>query len=670
MKTTFGALGSLLRIAAGVRLRREHFGGIAFATGTGTTVDVDRPVFTALDNLRQRGVQGEEALVRQLCGGRNDAHQLTEAQRLLSQLVDLAILAPASEADMKQAAKPESPEAETANHSDVCWPSGPHLAAPVTVHWAVTHQCTLRCPECYVRRYAQGFSEELTLPESLRLVKILADWGVFELAIGGGEPLEFPLLPAIVKEARRQGLVVHVTTGWHHVPAARLAELAEGITGLQIGVKADRLLASPSTEAAVLARTAAAAAQAGLHIGANLILSKQTLPHFDKLLELLQQAGLTNVTLLRYKPPADVAEWRRAKPPVKALREFESRLPEVLRRHPQIALRLDCAEFLPAASGVGPGPRPRPSRMCRRPPPPGTHAGRFRFPLLATGPSQVLCRQPASRPDRAALDPVADPASLPPVPHQRGLPSHGLRSVCREGPLRRMPRLCGRRLGSGAGVPWAARAALEPVGQDRPSLGPGSTPAPPRFDLGAGLHAAVWRWPEAGDRGVACLRLSSELGHRTQAVRHLPGPDGRRDWRHPGFDWIHSRRASRLPRGKRLPAGLEPIVTRRTVTTPIGSAGNPRTISVNLNHREISEQRTGGNDEDHCRAQGIRVRPQLHFVPVPGRRQAARRKSQTCRVIVVEAGDPHAPPGEFHLSRGRLRPSRRLGEVDAPSTTT
>jgi radical SAM protein with 4Fe4S-binding SPASM domain len=119
--------------------------------------------------------------------------------------------------------------------------------------------------------------------------------------------------------------------------------LSEGITGLQIGVKADRLLASPSTEAAVLARTAAAAVQAGLHVGANLILSKQTLPHCDKLLGLLQQAGLTNVTLLRYKPPADVAEWRRAKPPVKALREFESRLPEVLRRHPQIALRLDCA---------------------------------------------------------------------------------------------------------------------------------------------------------------------------------------------------------------------------------------------------------------------------------------------------------------------------------------
>ena len=264
-----------------------------------------------------------------------------------------------------------------------------------------------------MRRYAQGFSEELTLPESLRLVKILADWGVFELAIGGGEPLEFPLLPAIVKEARRQGLVVHVTTGRHDVPAAQLAELAEGLTGLQIGVKADRLLANPSTEAAVLARTAAAAAQAGLHVGANLILSKQTLPHFEKLIELLQHSGLTNVTLLRYKPPADVAEWRRAKPPVKALREFESRLPEVLRE-------------------------------------------------------------------------------LPPVLHPRGLSGHGLRFVCREGPLRR-------------------------------------------------LHAAVWRWPEAGDRGVACLRLSAELRHRTQAVRHLPGSGGRRDWRHPGFDWIHSR---------------------------------------------------------------------------------------------------------------------------------
>ena len=343
MRRAFGALGRLLRIAESVRLRREHFGGIAFDAHTGTTVDVDRAVLTALQKLQHRGVQREDDLAQELCGRKNSAEHLATVHRLLDQLVGLAILAPASEAEMERLAGSGMAESGAETRSDAYWPRGPHLTAPVTVHWAITYQCAAQCPECYARRYAHWFPDELALPEALRLVEILANWGVFELAIGGGEPLHFPLLPALVREARRRGLVVHVTTGLHRVPPALLDELAHGITGLQIGVKADRLLADPSAESAALARTTTATAEAGLRVGANLILSKQTLHHFEQLLELLHEARLTRITLLRYKPPAAVAEWLRARPSVEDLREFEGRLPQALRRHPEIALRVDCA---------------------------------------------------------------------------------------------------------------------------------------------------------------------------------------------------------------------------------------------------------------------------------------------------------------------------------------
>ena len=343
MRRAFGALSGFLRIADGVRLRCEHFGGIAFDARTGTTVDVDCPVFAALQNVHNRGVQREDALVRALGGRRGTAPRLAKARKVVDQLVELAILAPASEAEMKQLAGAETPECEAPKPGDRDWPRGPGLSAPVTVHWAVTYRCASRCPECYARRYAHEFPDELPVDEALRLVGVLAEWGVFELAIGGGEPLHYPPLPAIVSEARRQGLVVHVTTGLHEVPSSLLDELADGITGLQIGVKAEQLLSEPSTEVAALASTAAAAAGVGMHVGANLILSNRTLPHFEELLRLLEQAGLTRVTLLRYKPPATVAEWRRAKPSLEAIRKFESRLPEILRRRPKVTLRLDCA---------------------------------------------------------------------------------------------------------------------------------------------------------------------------------------------------------------------------------------------------------------------------------------------------------------------------------------
>jgi len=343
MKTTFGALGRLLRIAESVRLRREHFGGIAFDTRTGTTVDVDHSAFTALQGLRHRGVQREAELARDLCGRKKGADRLTRAHQIVGHLAELAILAPASEADVRQFVGAQTAGPETAERPNVSWPRGPHLTAPVTAHWAVTYQCTSSCPECYARRYAHWFPDELALPDALRVVQILANWGVFELAIGGGEPLQCPRLPAIVREAQRLGLVVHVTTGQHRVSASLLDELAGGITGLQIGVKADRLLGNPAAESAALAQTTTAAAEAGVHVGANVILSKRTLPHFERLLELLQKAHLTIVTLLRYKPPVTVAEWLSAKPSVADLQELESRLPEILRRHPEVNLRVDCA---------------------------------------------------------------------------------------------------------------------------------------------------------------------------------------------------------------------------------------------------------------------------------------------------------------------------------------
>ena len=461
---------------------------------------------------------------------------------------------------MKQFAGAETAESETATRPDVCWPQGPHLTAPVTVHWAVTYECTSRCPECYVRRYAHGFPDELTLPEALRLVEILADWGVFELAIGGGEPLEFPLLPAIVREARRQGLVVHVTTGVHRVPAARLAELAEGITGLQIGVKADRLLANPSTEAAALARTATAAAQAGLHVGANLILSKQTLPHFEKLLGLLQQAGLTNVTLLRYKPPAAVAEWRRAKPPVKALQEFESRLPEVLRRHPDIALRLDCAlsflqRHLASAEALAQGIR-------------GCVAG-HRILAVAPDGSAFPCSQ-LVHPRFCAGNLLRDPldelwAQSPILRRYRLFRSKAAFQATACG-------LCAARDHCGGCRVFAADAwGAEPEC-------PGPRVPPPhqlgkagrRWDLARHLrrHGSISVRDYMQQYGVGQKRAISELrafgcrpasGTGRKQSRRLSGPDGRCDWRHSRDDRRHR---GRLP--IRLPGRDCPLDRRRS----------------------------------------------------------------------------------------------------------
>jgi radical SAM protein with 4Fe4S-binding SPASM domain len=305
-----------------VRLRREHFGGIVFDTRTGLTLDVDRAAFTWLWAAQQGGVSPI---------GADEAEN-----RLFARMLGLGVVSVAPRRD-------ESPPASLPDTLPIPWPSGPHLTAPETVHWAITYDCTSRCPDCYARRCREGAGPPLDTGGAMLLVERLAEWGVLQLAIGGGEPLLRPDLPEIAACARERGLVVHVTTGYHHLTYPELARLARSVTALQIGIKIERLLEDAEAEIELLAETVEQARDAGLHVGANLMLSRTGVEHFEMLLAAFGRAGFPRVTLLRYKPPADVARWRQEVLLPYEILEFERCLPELLATVPEMTVRLDCA---------------------------------------------------------------------------------------------------------------------------------------------------------------------------------------------------------------------------------------------------------------------------------------------------------------------------------------
>lgn len=309
-------------LAPGVRLRREHFGGIVFDTRIGLTLDVDRAAFTWLWTAQQGGV---------------NSVSVDEAEnRLIAQFVNLGLVAVAPRMD-------ESSPALLPDTSPLLWPSGPHLTAPETVHWAITYDCTARCPDCYARRCCEHAGAALDALSAVRLVTRLADWGVLQLAIGGGEPLLRPDLADIAACARARGVVVHVTTGYHHLTYPELTRLAQGVTTLQIGIKTERLLDDAEAEIELLGETVAHAREAGLHIGANLMLSRTSVKHFERLLSALHRADFPRLTLLRYKPPLDVTRWRQEVLLPHEMLDFERCLPELLATVPEMAVRLDCA---------------------------------------------------------------------------------------------------------------------------------------------------------------------------------------------------------------------------------------------------------------------------------------------------------------------------------------
>ena len=310
----------------------------------GTTLEIDGEAMALLSLIGVQGVVREESIFAGMAGAKSSARSRRQCAEVIDTLLELGVLECPSPSDLARRGACKSADVAQRPHSwAVSWPASPGLSAPETVHWAITYRCEAQCADCYARRNSPQFAAELDTRNALRVLDALAEWGVFQLAIGGGEPLLRRDLPMLAEHARQSGLVVHVTTGCHQLPLDTLRALSRGVTVLQFGVKHDALLQHAETEIALLSQLVHAAEDQELRVGVNLMLSNTVLANFARLLAMLARAGLRSITLLRYKPPAEPARWRHENPSREAMGAFEQLLPEVMARHPEIAFRLDCA---------------------------------------------------------------------------------------------------------------------------------------------------------------------------------------------------------------------------------------------------------------------------------------------------------------------------------------
>ncbi|HSL02305.1 MAG TPA: radical SAM protein [Nitrospiraceae bacterium] len=82
---------------------------------------------------------------------------------------------------------------------------------PEGVTFELTYGCNLRCVHCYNPTH-RALPHELTTSEICALLKQIADLGVLTVTFTGGEPSVRPDIGDILREARRQGLMIHLMT--------------------------------------------------------------------------------------------------------------------------------------------------------------------------------------------------------------------------------------------------------------------------------------------------------------------------------------------------------------------------------------------------------------------------------------------------------------------------
>jgi len=184
----------------------------------------------------------------------------------------------------------------------------------------------------------------MSTKEAKTFIDKIAGWGVFQLAIGGGEPFLRKDLPEIIKCAAGSYLTVHITTGKRDIKSEEIKPIAAYINNLQIGFhpwefQEDKILMWDKN----IRNTIDILNHFSVSFGANLFLSKPAIQDLNNIIDRLVALGFSRIILLRYKPPADVRQWNREKPTREQLLLLNKKIINIKKRHPEINLRIDCA---------------------------------------------------------------------------------------------------------------------------------------------------------------------------------------------------------------------------------------------------------------------------------------------------------------------------------------
>jgi len=188
------------------------------------------------------------------------------------------------------------------------------LAAPETIHFSVTGRCDQACAGCFYSARPGSDVEASDAPFSL-FEKVVAEAGrarVFQMALGGGEPLLHPRIVEMVRLAREHGIVPNITTNGNlldHEMALALKEA--GVGQVQISLNGVTEEANRKTRPNFRATMAAieACRQVGLRWGPNFLLTRSNLAELEPVIELGRRLGAASVNILRPKPPTTESDW-------------------------------------------------------------------------------------------------------------------------------------------------------------------------------------------------------------------------------------------------------------------------------------------------------------------------------------------------------------------------
>ena len=169
------------------------------------------------------------------------------------------------------------------------------------IHIELTTQCPFSCKQCYQNMQ----NEMLSLHQVKALLREAEQLKVFQIAIGGGEPMIYPYLKEVLTMLQQTEMAVTITSSGYGMTKEKLKELKSyGVNHIQISLNGvDKQMQEQSRqgyEEAVLALKNLS--ESDISFGINFVARKDNIEQLEKIILFAQKLHADNVNILRYKP--------------------------------------------------------------------------------------------------------------------------------------------------------------------------------------------------------------------------------------------------------------------------------------------------------------------------------------------------------------------------------
>lgn len=180
-----------------------------------------------------------------------------------------------------------------------------NLEAPSYVYWNFTYRCNLQCRHCYSR--SEVLPDDPSPEVRMAVARRLADAQVFEVGLGGGEPLMVKQVYDVVEVLSSVGTYVNITTNGYFINAANAARLqASGLGRLYVSFDGmDPETHNDVRGAGAFERALAAvrvAHDAGLDVALSAVLGKHNFQTFERYVAFAADNGVGTVQFKKFRP--------------------------------------------------------------------------------------------------------------------------------------------------------------------------------------------------------------------------------------------------------------------------------------------------------------------------------------------------------------------------------